>query len=130
MNRNRCEPCCPEYADRRVYNCRGTRTVIKHERVVRYCHDIINEYDVIHEHDYNYYDVINERDVVRHNDYTNHCDDNYCREDNCDMDDCDRDSCDRDDCDRDNDFGDGVAVLRNGGGSRGRRYNRYCRRCR
>jgi hypothetical protein len=85
VSRNNCDPgfeSAGESLDRREFNCRGDRKVIKHEYIVKHQHDIVDEYDIIHEHEYNRYNVFSNREVVRENDYTTPlpdvCGDNQC----------------------------------------------------
>ena len=68
--------------DRREYNCRDDRRVIKHRHIVNHKHDIIHEYDVVHKHDYHYYDVVKVREERHDHDHRKHKPD-YCREGNC-----------------------------------------------
>jgi hypothetical protein len=72
-----------EPVDRREFDCGGTTRTIKHQHIVRHNHDTINEYDIIHEHNYNVYDVVREREVTCRHDHTTHRP-NYCGDD-CEM---------------------------------------------
>jgi len=82
-----CQRCGCEPVQREIFDCPGSQRVNKFEHVIRHRHDIINEYNVIHEHEYNTRDVVMEREVVRHNDHKpympNYCGDNCGRNDGC-----------------------------------------------
>ncbi|MCL1832835.1 MAG: hypothetical protein FWG45_08045 [Oscillospiraceae bacterium] len=90
-NRHCCCPCCRETdwgitpmeqegaTDRRTYNCRPDRQVIKHQHIVNHRHDIINEYEVVHHHDYYYQDVVRTREVTKHHEHVPY-NPNYCGE--------------------------------------------------
>ena len=80
-NRERHNDC--DSVIRRNYNCNADQQVIKHVDVVKHRHDIIDEYEVIHEHDYNYYDVVREREVTRRHDHRHHHPDYCCEGHEC-----------------------------------------------
>ncbi|MCL2197600.1 MAG: hypothetical protein FWB80_01630 [Defluviitaleaceae bacterium] len=72
---NGCQLCAP--VKRQVFTCPPTQRVVRHQHIVKHCHDTINEIEVIHEHEFNTRDVVREREVTCHNDYVPHVP-NYC----------------------------------------------------
>ncbi|MCL2637609.1 MAG: hypothetical protein FWD48_04485 [Oscillospiraceae bacterium] len=80
---NGCGCDCNGGNDRREYNCRDDRRVIKHRHIVNHKHDVIHEYDVIHRHNHHTYDVVRVREEHKHHDHRRHKPE-YCRENgNC-----------------------------------------------
>ncbi|MCL2672580.1 MAG: hypothetical protein FWF10_11195 [Clostridiales bacterium] len=85
MHNNRCRGHCPHHCgdiDRQVIECGADQHVIKHERIVKHRHDIIDDFDIIHEHVFNHFDRVQEREVNCHSDHRKF-QPHFCKED-CD----------------------------------------------